>query len=322
MAPFFELSPNLWFILGGTLCLSSFFLFRKRYLWTLLFALGVLFLSITGFQAQKLEYKTLNLEHAEKQGKFVGSVSTMPTDTETGKKVTLGNISIDGVKTKGSVVIYTRKYPEAEFADQLQFAGKIKKYNQRENSLIKDNLIGEITVNEFQKVGKDKTFVYRAKGILFGIRGKFNEALQKSLPQKEANLASGLILGEKSLLSADQKRALQNSGTSHIVALSGYNITIILSLFVVAQGRLSRRWNLLLPLLFIFLFVVMTGASASVVRAGIMGFMPVLASLGLCYGPCESVYRFIRCRFSAFLYCSLWSALSSSFAFKFVQMAA
>jgi competence protein ComEC len=97
------------------------------------------------------------------------------------------------------------------------------------------------------------------------------------LPAEEAGLASGLILGEKALISAELKRNLQVSGTTHIIALSGYNITIILGLFAFLKTKASRLMNLIIPTVFILSFVVMTGAAASIVRAAIMGFMPIFA---------------------------------------------
>lgn len=277
IAPFFEVSIIYWLVLGLVLCSCSFLSFTKKPLWIIIFGLGLVFLSVFNFQSQQVVYKELNNFYSNKKVEVIGSISSLPIETKTGWKVELDSLSINQRQEEGKVLIYIKKYPEIDFADELKFSGKIKKYRQKENQLIRDHIIGEISVNKFDKTGQNNSIKYQIKGFLFHIRTSFNEVLQQTLPQKEAGLASGLILGEKTAMSAEFKRALQNSGTSHIIALSGYNITIILSLFVIFRTKLSRIWNLLLPLAFIIFFVIMTGASASIVRAGIMGFMPVLA---------------------------------------------
>ncbi len=68
------------------------------------------------------------------------------------------------------------------------------------------------------------------------------------------------------------------SGTTHLVALSGYNIAIVVLLVAHALSRFfSRRATFYATALIILLFVLMVGAEASVVRAAIMGFLVLLA---------------------------------------------
>ncbi len=66
-------------------------------------------------------------------------------------------------------------------------------------------------------------------------------------------------------------------GVTHIIALSGFNITVIARALEKTTFFLSRNLAFLIPTLGIFLFVVLTGAGASVTRAAIMGFMFILA---------------------------------------------
>ena len=98
------------------------------------------------------------------------------------------------------------------------------------------------------------------------------------MPAEHAALASGLLLGERAEFTDEFEEAMRNSGTTHIVALSGYNIAILV---VVISGIFSYLWNrriaFYLSLLIIPGFVIMTGASPSVIRAGIMGLILLLA---------------------------------------------
>lgn len=102
--------------------------------------------------------------------------------------------------------------------------------------------------------------------------------LEVVLPAEHASLASGLLLGERAEFTDEFEEAMRQSGTTHIVALSGYNIAILV---LVISNFFSYIWNrraaFYVSLLIIPLFVVMTGASPSVVRAGIMGLILLLA---------------------------------------------
>lgn len=98
------------------------------------------------------------------------------------------------------------------------------------------------------------------------------------LPADSAALISGLTFGIRSEFSADFKEAMVRSGTTHLVALSGYNISILVLALFNAFGRwLPRRGTFILTVAFIALFVIMTGGEASIVRAGLMGFLALLA---------------------------------------------
>ena len=89
---------------------------------------------------------------------------------------------------------------------------------------------------------------------------------------------AGITLGERAEFSKEFKEAMSKSGTTHLVALSGYNITIlVLAVAYVLNFFASRRLVFWLTLLIIIGFVAMTGAEASVVRAAIMGGIVLLA---------------------------------------------
>jgi competence protein ComEC len=98
-------------------------------------------------------------------------------------------------------------------------------------------------------------------------------ALEKSLPQPEAGLAEGLLVGGDNHLPENLKQAFIKAGLSHIVAISGYNIALIAQGFVIfgiAIG-LWRRQALWFSAFGVIWFIVLVGAQASSIRAGIMG---------------------------------------------------
>ncbi|OIP59173.1 MAG: hypothetical protein COZ29_02015 [Candidatus Moranbacteria bacterium CG_4_10_14_3_um_filter_45_9] len=111
----------------------------------------------------------------------------------------------------------------------------------------------------------------------------FENAVNKSLPQPEAGLAAGLIIGGSNRLPETLKQGFVIAGLSHIVAISGYNIALIAQGFVIIGIALGlwRRQALWFAVIGIILFIFLVGAPASAVRAGVMG---VCAFMALFFG--------------------------------------
>lgn len=106
----------------------------------------------------------------------------------------------------------------------------------------------------------------------------FEVNIETVLNARQAAFMNGLILGERQKFSPQFRDDLNISGTAHLVALSGYNITIIIWALAGFLGLfLSRRWVFIITIFAILGFVIMTGAAASVVRAAIMAGLVLLA---------------------------------------------
>jgi len=97
-------------------------------------------------------------------------------------------------------------------------------------------------------------------------------------PDPEASLLAGILLGMESGIPADVGQAFNDTGTSHVIAISGFNITILAALFVRGFSRLlGQRRGAILAALGIALYTLLVGADAAVVRAAIMGGLALFA---------------------------------------------
>lgn len=97
-------------------------------------------------------------------------------------------------------------------------------------------------------------------------------------PDPEASLLAGILLGVESGIPQDVRAAFNDTGTSHVIAISGFNITIIAGLFSALFGRWLGYWRGMLVSLFgIAVYTLLVGADAAVVRAAIMGSLTLLA---------------------------------------------
>lgn len=116
------------------------------------------------------------------------------------------------------------------------------------------------------------------KKNLFSIRATFLHRIGERFVEPESALLAGLLLGEKSSLGQVFEEAFRRAGVIHIVVLSGFNITIIGAAVMYLLSGLPRRISIVSGIVFIVLFTIMTGASATVVRSAIMAVAALLAT--------------------------------------------
>ena len=169
---------------------------------------------------------------------------------------------------KGTVRVYTSTLPRFEYGDVLKIDGVIEKSPS-----------GRLNIVSFPKIEKiGEAESGKVRSYLYSFKDKMVENLNAVLPPEHSSLASGILFGERAEFREEFEDAMRKSGTTHIVALSGYNVAIIgITLSTVLTYVMRRKYAFYASLGAIPAFVVMTGAEASVVRAGIMGIILLLA---------------------------------------------
>jgi competence protein ComEC len=116
-----------------------------------------------------------------------------------------------------------------------------------------------------------------AGGILEGFRRVAAAALATAIPEPEAGLAAGIVVGLRDRVDRDLAADFTTVGASHVVAISGWNIAIVAASVAALGGRLSRRRRAILTATAIVAYVAFAGASASVVRAAAMAGVVLVA---------------------------------------------
>lgn len=178
---------------------------------------------------------------------------------------------------EGKIKLTDKPYPRIEYGDKLSVSGNIEKIApDMADSFAKDGIYGTAKFAKINIIARGEGSWFIAGLISF--REKITAIFSEVLPSDESALLAGITIGEREGFSDDFKQKMSLSGTTHIVALSGYNISII-SLVVLGmlESFFSRSIAFYLALLVIVLFVTMTGAEASAVRAAIMGILALLA---------------------------------------------
>jgi competence protein ComEC len=111
--------------------------------------------------------------------------------------------------------------------------------------------------------------------LIGNIRRTFAAGMTTALPEPLASFSLGLLLGKRTTIPDEIKDDLMKVGLTHIVAVSGYNLTILLNASKSLLAKHSKRLNLLLSLTLIGTFLLLTGASASIVRAAIISTISI-----------------------------------------------
>ncbi len=116
--------------------------------------------------------------------------------------------------------------------------------------------------------------------ILYSFRQKAVDVVYTLFPDPEASLIAGIVLGEQTGISPGLQEAFRLTGTSHIIVISGFNITIIAGLFTMVFSRILGRYRgALAAAVGIILYTLLVGANAAVVRAAILGLLTLLGHL-------------------------------------------
>jgi competence protein ComEC len=108
-------------------------------------------------------------------------------------------------------------------------------------------------------------------------RRKFAAGMQSALPEPAASFAMGILIGQRATLPESVYDDLVTVGLVHIIAVSGYNLTIILRACMRLLGDRSKYQTFAVAITLIAVFLLITGASASIVRASIVSALSLAA---------------------------------------------
>lgn len=197
-------------------------------------------------------------------------------DVRRGEKSQRMIVRLDGSRG-GRISVVARSHPVVAYGDGVVLSGMVQGQRKEDQMLLlKDSLFATMQFPAMRVVrrGDGNPIVMR----LFAIRQAAVGIYKRALPANEAALLAGITLGERAEFDRGFKEKMANSGTTHLVALSGYNISAVAEVLLLACGLLLRRATaFVVTLAAIVAFVVMAGAEASVVRAAIMGGIVLLA---------------------------------------------
>lgn len=110
--------------------------------------------------------------------------------------------------------------------------------------------------------------------VVYSVRYRLSRSLSQAVAEPQSSLAQALLLGRRTTLPPELTQAFRDTGTSHLLAISGLHVGVLLGLSVAFSRWLlgaRRQLYLLVPLLSVWAYAALSGMSPSVERAAIMG---------------------------------------------------
>ncbi|MBU2228786.1 ComEC family competence protein [Patescibacteria group bacterium] len=209
--------------------------------------------------------------------KFLGKIVEEPDIRKEHVKLTVKPDNFSG-----KVLLNTELFPEYKYGDQLEIKCNLETPEKIEDFSYDKYLsrfgIYSICYRPYIKIVSNNNGS-AILAWLYSIKGGFVQTTNRLLPEPQASFLGGLLLGAKRGIPEGLMEDFNRTGTTHIVAISGYNITIIAVLMLslcknIGIPRKQAFWVIIIALLF---FMLITGAQASVVRAVIMGIVVLIA---------------------------------------------
>jgi competence protein ComEC len=230
--------------------------------------------------------------YAENKVSFVGFVSSEPDIRTDGVRyrVRVERFNEDDRAVQGEVYLKSDLYPRYRYGEQLHITCEIERPEPIEDSetgsvFRYDRYLSRMDIYAICKNPRiDTTGETRGSVIyrgIFAFKSHIAEQIAHLWHEPYASFVAGLLYGYRGGLGS-LNDLFAVTGVTHIVAISGYNITIIATIFIAACKAVSipRKKAFWVVILGIALFVIFAGASASVVRAGIMGVLVLSAKQG------------------------------------------
>lgn len=185
----------------------------------------------------------------------------------------------------GKVLVSTSLFPTFTYGDRVKINGKLTKPENFAseagtdfdyvNYLAKDEIFYLISFAQVEIISSGHGSAFKAK--IFKVKNVFVRKINTLIREPESALLNGLLLGAKNSLGEELQEDFRKTGMSHIVALSGYNVTIVAQGIMIVLAFLPRLTSLTFGALGIFVFAVMTGGDATIVRASIMAILVLVA---------------------------------------------
>lgn len=198
-------------------------------------------------------------------------------------------------KNNFNIKIVTNNIPEYNIGETISVTGDIStssvilpSITTNNNSINTENLnklsdiSGEMAFPKISILEGSKNSVFdEYLSKIKNSKGQFTKRLEKSSSVHGAALGSGTLIGDASLFSKDETSNFRLSGLSHIIVVSGFNVTIIILVLIYLFSFLNieLKFRISILILSILLFMGFIGFESSIVRAGFMAIALLLSYL-------------------------------------------
>ncbi len=208
-----------------------------------------------------------------------------PYEVLYGQQVTVQvNAETDGVYDDNGLLDFDSSGVKIIKPNNLELPGRIRVKGRGEPAVFRGDIVevkgklfpaggsrqGRITFAEMKVLGRSGFWLEK-------IRREFVAGMQTALPEPQASFGLGLLVGQRNTLPEEIATQLSIVGLTHVIAVSGYNLTIIVRGTRRVLGKRSKYQSTVLSFVLIAGFLFFTGFSASIVRASIVSVLSIMA---------------------------------------------
>jgi competence protein ComEC len=277
------------YLLGAGLGLASWLLaqdwLRRMGPGILIFSLGAFrfALAVPVFDETRLAFHNDSLRPVT----FTGIVSDFPDvrDRYVGLRVTAESVQYSATggpqPVSGVALVRASRFGSFSYGDRVRATGFLETPQETEEFSYRDYLARQGIHSLMEEAAVVRIGERQASPVLqiiFDLRQRALETVHALFPEPEASLMAGILLGIESGIDDEVRQAFNDTGTTHIIAISGFNLTVLAGLVISLFGRwLGMRRGAVAAVFAILLYTLLVGADAAVVRAAIMGGLALLA---------------------------------------------
>jgi len=231
-------------------------------------------INLSYFNDKNQEIKIIGIvnriEQREKNNHLIIRVEKIQTQREEWQKI------------KGKVLVFVPRLLEVNYGDKVNLNGRLESPQPINGFNWPMHLANEgiysvmfrpwITIIE----KNHGTFIMSQ---LYFLNSYFQEKINRFLPHPESAILSGMLLGNRGEITDEINDSFFQTGIGHILSISGLHITLIsiIIFWIILSLGLWRKQAFILTSLFLIFYILMIGAPPPAIRAGIMGFLFLLA---------------------------------------------
>ena len=229
------------------------------------------------------------------EAEVIGTIVSMPKEKEYRTDYTMQVESINGqiLQKNTKILLQLKKGKQAQknlvYGNKIKVKVELKMPTEARNTggfdysfYLKTKQIYAIAIGKEDDVTllKNENSNLWQKAVT-AVKQSIIEQVKKVLPQEEADLFIGILIGERQGIQEEIEKNFKNSSLTHLLAVSGSHVAYILMgvTFAVTQLKGDKKIGKIGTILFLFFFMELTDRTASVVRACIMAMYAIVANL-------------------------------------------
>ena len=242
---------------------------------------------VCGFLFYTVEMKTYSpSQMAANAEEFVGRVAGQSQIKGNYQCVVVDNVSINGEKQSYNVLIVNHNTQNLfSVGDVISGSAKLEKFDLFEkyddeehfnSSNYRNNIryTFSSTPNNFEVIDKDLHF---DENLQLSVKSQ----LDKFMTEENSAISYAMFFGDKSEISYQTKDAFSKSGISHILAISGLHVGVLVGLlmFIFKKCKMNKYISFGIITAFLFVYCLLCSFSPSVVRASVMAVVLMVSNL-------------------------------------------